>query len=136
MASTIRTHVLFDSARCPKALRSFGIGVLPATRWTGSYGWMPEEADARFAAQMFAMDRSEPTDKEWDAIAVDREWEEAYYELAALDTPSMCGCCGRSSDFVSAEGLCPPCEIALETAQEDSSMGSLYLAATGRRATY
>lgn len=129
-ATTASTHVLFDSARSTKALRSFGIGLVPVTRWTGSYGWMPSKDDAKFAVQMFAMDQSEPTDSDYDRMAAERDIEEAEYAFPVAST--TCGLCGHQSDFLSVNGLCPVCELMAD----EQGQGSMYLAAMGRRATY
>jgi len=102
----------------------FGAGILPRTYWTGNYGWIPSEEDSRAAAAMFAGSASEP---DWDQIAAERAWEDAYesgpanVQSSNPDNGGTCLACGLASDYRDMHGLCPVCEGLAESASQRST---------------
>jgi hypothetical protein len=91
--------------RTPRSSSSFGTGILRSLPFAGR---MPYTAqDLADAAAMFADDATQEPD--WDALAAQRAWEDAY-------EAGHCLACGDRTPFLTEQGLCDRCdEIACET---------------------
>ena len=107
----------------PRPPAPFGQGILPAIHWSGSYGYIPGQDDAAWAAQSFAGDLEPDGDGGFpseEIIQAGVRWDELYATAVAEGT-AECVACGRKDDFIDeTTGLCPPCEIAAESASQQS----------------
>lgn len=90
--------------RSPRPDRPFGAGLLPHTR-----------DDELWLAQHGADDR-EPTDAEWEAMALQAAWEERWE--AAIVGEDRCAACGRIATGELTASLCDACSLAIENGIE------------------
>ena len=115
MSVIVATHTAVKSR---PATRRSGAGI-PAYRPFA--GRMPyTQADLDEAARMFADDATEP-EPDWDAMAAQRAWEDAY-EAGRLAPPEIDRCllCGETSVDLTFQGLCDRCDDAATDASTAS----------------
>ena len=74
----------------------------------------PVKSDRPFGPAVDDMDDAamfDEADPDWDSIAAQRAWEDAY-EAGRLAPPEIDRCllCGATSDDLTFQGLCDPCD--------------------------